>query len=407
MLLPKQFTDMKQTSPFLLIVEEVKVDGVDVGPTEISISYDEGGKLLLSFEIDYSPEVISEECEIQVKYKADSEPLGIFLTERSLSFENAKVAVEARFFREPVVLIDRPSSKRFEAVLLSGPKFLSKTIILFDGNGTKFEIEPFKSEEGASCLIKSDINLKAKSPLEPLEPILDFLTFAKGSYCGLGNLFTYDEDDSVAFRLVGFSRNDREKRVGNWFDIEIQNDLPEIFLLFSAASTDELTKRALRQTIAFYRASNASRSVSIEMSIIAAHTALEAIVNYTLAYRAGWSKSLLNNRTIAFADKNRAAALHFGIHNDLLSQSPRLAKYSKEKGDIDLFEIISQIRNKLVHQDNNKILNGIQLHETWLAAQWLVEILIFGVIGYRGAMMDRRIYSGWRGTTYKVPLGHS
>jgi hypothetical protein len=106
-------------------------------------------------------------------------------------------------------------------------------------------------------------------------------------------------------------------RVTNWFDIEIQRSLPEIFLLFSEACTDVLTNRALRQTINFYRASNASRQLSIEMSIIAAHSALEAIVNFILEHRAGWSKSMMNNRSIFFSDKSRAAALNFGIDTRL------------------------------------------------------------------------------------------
>jgi hypothetical protein len=143
------------------------------------------------------------------------------------------------------------------------------------------------------------------------------------------------------------------------------------------------------------------------MSIIAAHSALEAIVNFILEHRAGWSKSMMSNRSISFSDKNRAAALHFGIDGNLLSQSPELTKFSKAAQNIDIFDIISRFRNKLVHQDTKAPPTGIQLHETWLIAQWLVEILVFGVIGYRGVIIDRRIYNGWRGTTCQIPFSRS
>lgn len=404
MILPNQFKNIKQVASFLLAVEQVKVDGVDKGPTEILISYDDRGRPLLNFGDFFDNTMLISECKVEVKYKAESEPWPILITKRSFGSEHSKPIVEARLAREPIILVDSTSSERFEAVLLSPPEFLSKVISLSDANGMNFEILPFKAAEGDTCLIRSDLNLKSHDPLTPLDPLIDFLTFMKGSHCGLGNLFAYGENDNVAFRLLGFSRDDFDKREVNWFDIEIQSDLPAIFFLFSKANEDDLTNRALRQTINFYRASNAARRVSVEMSIIAAHSALEAIVNFVLAYRAGWSSSMMNNRTIVFSDKSRAAALHFGIHGDLLSQSPELTKFSKSKNDIDVFEIISRFRNKLVHQDTKAAPTGLQLHEAWLIAQWLVEILIFGVIGYHGTIIDRRVYRGWRGTTCQVPL---
>lgn len=407
MLHPNQLIDIDHTSPFSLAVEEVSIDGVDHGPVEILISYDEQGSPHFKFVEFFPSDMAVLKASVQMKYKADSEPVPIIITKRSFNSEQEKPTVEARLAREPLVLVDHPRSKRFEAVLLAAPRFLSKPIVLCDINGVKFELEPFKSEEGATCLIRSDLRLNANAPIEPLESLRSFLTFTKGCHCGLGNLFAYDESDLVAFRLMGFTRSDMEKRVTNWFDIEIQSNLPEIFLLFSEASIDELSNRALRQTINFYRASNASRRVSVEMSIIAAHSALEAIVNFILEHRAGWSKSMMSNRSIGFSDKHRAAALHFGIDSNLLSQSPELTKFSKITNDIDVFEIISRFRNKLVHQDTKASPTGVQLHEIWLIAQWLVEILVFGVIGYRGTIIDRRIYNGWRGTTCQVPLSHS
>ncbi|WP_206539718.1 hypothetical protein [Leisingera sp. ANG-S5] len=404
MLLPNQLKDIKQVPPFSLAVEQVKINGENRGPTEILVSYDEQGSPLLSLGEIFPSTMSALNCEIQVRYKADSDPWPILITKREFNPEQNKPIVEARLSREPLVLIDKSDSKKFEAALISAPRFLKNPILLIDKNGNKFEIKPSKSAEGATCFIRSDLHLNAKDPLKPLAPFINFLTFAKGCHCGLGNLFAYAENDSIAFRSLGFSRNDQGKRETNWFDIEIQKDLPEIFSQFSLASAEEKTNKALHQTINFYRASNVSRTTSIEMSIIAAHSALEAIVNFILTYRAGWSKAMMNNRTIAFSDKNRAAAQHFGIDSDLLSRSPELAKFSKNNSDIDVFEIISRFRNKLVHQDTRNSPTGLQLHETWLIAQWMVEVFIFGVIGYRGTIIDRRIYNGWRGTTCQIPL---
>ena len=168
--------------------------------------------------------------------------------------------------------------------------------------------------------------------------------------------------------------------------------------------SNPVTRRALRQTISFYRSSNASRAVSIEMAIIAAHSALEAIVNYTLHVRAGWSVRLLDERAIRFSDKMRAAAAYFDLHEGVLDHSPALTDLSRQRNNIDAYDLISFIRNKLVHQDAKFVPTGLQLHEAWSIAQWLVEVLLFGVIGYQGEVIERRIYNGWRGTTARLPI---
>jgi len=231
------------------------------------------------------------------------------------------------------------------------------------------------------------------------------MTFMKGSHCGLGNLHAFDSSGEIAYRLLGFSQNDKsDRRQTNWFDIEKQNDLPAIFDKFSAAMGDETANQALRQTINFYRASNVSREVSLEMAIIAAHSSLEAIVNYILASQAGWSKALMAERSVSFADKLRAAASFYKLDCNILEHSPALIALSKSRSDLDPYGMISFIRNKLVHQDTKYVPKGIELHEAWLIAQWLVEVLIFGVIGYGGKMIDRRIYNGWRGTTSAIPI---
>jgi hypothetical protein len=100
----------------------------------------------------------------------------------------------------------------------------------------------------------------------------------------------------------------------------------------------------------------------------------------------------------------RAAAAYCRISGDVLEKSPELTKLALSRDSSDAFQIISFIRNKLVHQDPKFTPTGVQLHEAWLVAMWLVEVFIFHLIGHRGQMIDRRIYDGWRGTTMPVPL---
>lgn len=400
---PRNLNGVDRILPFSINVEELIVDGVEFGPADVPVSYDAQGRVCLELG-DFFPKTLRAlEATVQMRYRAGGDPFPLVVTKRSVGCEQEKPTIEARLSKEPLALVDSTSAKRFEAVLFAPPQFISKGIQLHDCDGVGFSIDPFSTLECSACLVHSDINAQSTSPILPLAPLLDFLTFVKGCHCGFGNLFAYDEGDVLAFRLLGFTRVDM-MRENNWFDIGVQERLPEIFLHFSTAYKDTLTRKAIRQAIDFYRASNASRQVSVEMAIIAAHSALEAIVHFILEFCAGWSSALMKNSGISFSDKHRSAAMYYGIDRDLLAKSPELLIFSKSNNNIDVFEVISRIRNKLVHQDTKASLSGIQLHEAWLISQWLVEVLLFGVIGYRGEMNDRRVYNGWRGTTCEVPL---
>ncbi|MEM5475389.1 hypothetical protein [Pacificibacter sp. AS14] len=402
MLTPDQFISASELPAFKIDVAEFNVNGACLGPTTLHIHYNE----------QFSPRIQLQELAtfkdafnqptISFKYKTGDTDQTLFITKANFSSNKPETDIEAVSTREPILLVDKQTSSSFDAVLLNPPEFLQKPIILTDIDGVEYTIVRAK-ETNSPCVISSNLELRADAPLKPLGPLIDFLTFVKGGHLGFGNLIAHDENAVIALRLIGFTRNDAQKRKTNWFDIGIQSQLPAIFTLFTKALSDDLAQTALRQTIEFYRASNASRDVSIEMSIIAAHSALEAIVNFILEYRAGWSNALMTSRTNSFSDKLRAACYYYGIQADLLSESPELRKVVSAR-NIDSYALISFFRNKLVHQDIKFTPTGIQLHEIWLLAQWLVEVLIFGVIGYRGKMIDRRLYQGWRGQTCQIPL---
>ena len=123
MLPPHQIRNIKQISPFSLAVEEVKVDGVDKGPTQILISYSEQGRLLLELPNFIQTALAVSDNEIQVRYKDGSEPWKIFITKQVIG----NPTVEARSTRDPITLVDSPISKKFEAVLLSPPNFFNRS----------------------------------------------------------------------------------------------------------------------------------------------------------------------------------------------------------------------------------------------------------------------------------------
>lgn len=409
MLPSKDFTTFSEHPPFDLKFEDLIVDGKSNGRVTIPVHFSPEGRMYVRLE--KSLEATTAQLfdlmnkSVQVRYSKKAPPQNLIITKQNYTSDTDRTSVEAIFATEPVILDEGRAATSIEAVLVNSPGLITAPIPLVSHAGTSFRIEPSSSKAGATSVLKSDIPLRVDDPLAPLSDLISFLTFTKGSYWSLGNVVASDKEGKVSFRLLGFSKLDNEKRETNWFDIEVQNQLPEIFKLFSATRADNLARKALSQAINFYRAANASRKISIEMSIIAAHTALEAIVNFILAYRAGWSKSLSNQRTIPFSDKARAAFWHFGPVHDLLLNSPELSKFVAGRDGMDAFGAISFFRNKLVHQDDKLAPTGIQLHEVWQLTQWMVEVLILGVIGYQGKLIDRRLYgpNAWRGTTCEMP----
>lgn len=403
MLSPRDIHNIDDLTEFKVRVHSLKIGETEPKYCDVRISYDEKARILLH---------LGEHCEnafgifgtdASIKYSSASKECPIFISRQWISTTAESPVVEARLKTEPLTLCETETASRFEAIIINPPQFISNEISLIDTYGNCFQIQPRNFENGSTCFVEGTIAISHKNWLEKIQTLVVFLTFLKGSHCGIGHLFAYAQNSDLCFRALGFSRSDRDTRQTNWFDIEVQNALPEIFSKFSKATSDETTLRALRQTIDFYRASNASRDVSLEMSIISAHSALESIVNYVLSFRAGWSSALLENKSAPFSDKSRAAAFFFGVGEDLLSYSPYLKQLSSRRNNIDAFEIISLFRNKLVHQDKKFIPTGPQLHEIWLVTQWLIEVLVFKIIGFEGEIIDRRRYGDWRGTTCKIP----
>lgn len=406
MLTPEEFLKANTPPRFEISVDKLRIRDRDVGPAHIPVSYDADWTPVFHLgEFAQWEDAFTDDRDVDFSFECGGRLVELFLSRCTDDPNTDERIVEANATQTPAQLGQASSSAGFSAVLLSPPA-LRRPLLLQQDDKVFFEILPTNTIGtigAAPCLLRSNLSGNAEEVWSTLRELHSFLTFVKGRWCGLGHLVAEGERREVAFSLLGFGLKDRPGEQGNWFDFPLQNDLPQLFGTFCAAWSDQMTRRALLQGIEYYRASNVLRSASSQMAIIAAHTALEALVNFVLEHRAGWSKSLMAEKGIRFSDKMRAAATFLRIDCDLLEQSPELRTLSKSRNNMDAFDVISFIRNKLVHQDTAYQPQGLQMHEAWLLAQWLVEVLIFGIIGHRGKIRDRRIYKGW-GSTMELPF---
>ncbi|WP_146038626.1 hypothetical protein [Paracoccus sp. SY] len=320
----------------------------------------------------------------------------VLVTSANASLGPSTFSVLATPDREPLLIPHTENYVSFKAIMLSPPKLIEREVNLTVGEDRSFVLRPMGKKGSEYLLVTSKHRGATDEIFKDTRVLNDFMLFMKGTHCGFGHSIGIAESGSTAFEMIGFTRHDSCKHSPNWFDLHAQSRLPEIFRLFASSFDGSIRERALRQALNFYRASNASRDVSIEMSIIAAHGALEALTNFILEYQAGWFGSLSTER-ISFCDKLRAASAYIGISDQIMKHSENLERLSRSRNNMDPFEILSFIRNKIVHQDPKYLPKGLELHEAWLMMQWLVEVLIFGIIGYEGEIVDRRIYRGWSG----------
>lgn len=245
--------------------------------------------------------------------------------------------------------------------------------------------------------------INADAALTELTNLSRFFTFVRGGNSAVGNLRGLDANSAPTFAHLGFGKSDGFWSERNWCDEMVIRQTPQIYGLYRSMTSEPEARRVLVRALDYYRAANVGRAASAEMALVASYAALETLVPYILSSQAGWSNNLLGSQT-AFADKLRAATAFIGLTADPLEHAPDLTKRAKADANGDPFDILALFRNRITHHKKAFSYSGVEIMEAWLLSQWLCELLVFFLLGYRGEMNDRRRYTGWRGPTVPVPL---
>ncbi|WP_306111520.1 MULTISPECIES: hypothetical protein [Roseovarius] len=323
---------------------------------------------------------------------------------------------------EPALSSLSGEANSVEAVVLNGPDLrLGGLGLELASNGVKFRYSQFESAKnrfqdmslpenkffatGMVTIEREDLaTIPPSDAWRILYRFARALSFVRGGSCGIGHATGLNKHGRAQFQYLGFSQTDELAGKSFWYDLGCRKDLPDFIRTFTIGLGDDRDGAAILRASEFYRVANSSEPKSREIAIAASQTALEVLVFHILKSRAGWSKSLLNDR-ISFHDKLRAAASFVSLQSDPLEHSDRLSKRAKSFNGADGFQMLTKVRNSIVHAEQDRSFSGIELYETWQLSQWLCEVLIFFLIGYRGVMADRRVISGWRGQhTGPVPL---
>lgn len=322
--------------------------------------------------------------------------------------------------KEPVHLDIRGDAKFAEVVIINGPHVQTGPIEL-EVDSFRLTITNFHSSAptgrerrqlkfdflptGSVCINPVDgSRMGSEVVLKLLNELLLFLAFVRGGFSSLGHVLGKNAPDELAFACLGFMRCDPYIVEQGWYGLGIGPDIRPLFSNFVATLRDNDDAPVVRQAIGYYRASNVIRETSLEMGLVASYAALETLVPHVLHRRAGWSSNLLGAQT-SFHDRLRAAAHFIGLIGDPFEHLDKLRTKAAAENRIDAFQMISKMRNRVTHPKAKPTHTGVELYEAWQLSQWLVEILIFYMLRYRGRMRDRRRYrGGWTGQTTSVPL---
>ena len=214
-----------------------------------------------------------------------------------------------------------------------------------------------------------------------------FLSFARGGDCGVTLITGRDENDDPAWEQWGTYPAYPWFDLSSWLDHRLNNDdaLSTAFPGFwrKVGQTTGVPDHPVRVALYWYLRSNESNA--LQAGIILTQAALERLACQLLPNE---RYKTLNSA----ARKIRAVLQEKGIDTVIPQCCKELRMVRKTKGFCDGPEILSEIRNDLVHA---KMRTNVCL-EAYLEArdlgQWYVELLLLRLFEYTGQYANRLAY---------------
>lgn len=227
--------------------------------------------------------------------------------------------------------------------------------------------------------------------VEEADKLLDglhlFLSFARGGDCGLTLISGSDENGEPAWEQWGTYSAFPWFDLSSWLNHRLNNDaaLSMAFPGFwrKLAEMTGAPDDPVRVALYWYLRSNESNA--LQAGIVLTQAALERLARLLLPNK--------RYKTLTSAARRIRAVLEdTGLNTVIPKCCKELRMVRKAKGLCDGPEILSEIRNDLVHA---KMRTNVCL-EAYLEArdlgQWYVELLLLRLFGYKGLYANRLAY---------------
>jgi len=311
--------------------------------------------------------------------------------------------------------IDRPvgtshRSTRCSTLVLSDSGW---TITLASLENTREAFRSLRSSGGFALthmlrLERSDhCDFSSEQARHLLDAVHAFLSLAIGQWCGLGCITGHAANDATIWELWGMYRAAaREPNGGlSWFDHHhadcLEQTWPGFFSLWNHSLWRET--EILQRSINWYLTANSQGGdVSMESRLVFAQVALEHI-SWIHCVR---DKRMVSARAfgrggLSAADKFRLLASSMAIPIDI-PPALRVLAHRPGKPWEDVMEVITSMRNSVVHPTGKENFGIDSYIDGWRASMWILDLVFLRLMQHRGGYRSR-INAKWVGEIAQVP----
>lgn len=235
--------------------------------------------------------------------------------------------------------------------------------------------------------------------------LLTFLTFLNGRRCSPQFIQGIHENDVKWTDYTSYFL-DAYKYVPSWPSQNSIDGINRTWNTFSKLWKDENDKHFLTSAVHWYVEAN-SNSGFLEGSIIMIQVALELIYNWLIIEKL---KLLVgkDGETISASNKIRLLLSQINCKNDVPNSLINLKSYIESKKIVDGIEAFVQIRNAIIHSQEDKrkrlinIPNNIR-YEAQQLGLWYIEISLLHILDFKGKYFNRCSGKIWDGEEEYLP----
>lgn len=321
----------------------------------------------------------------------------ILLGDKSLSSQKFKFSVLniEDFLGEDIEFKTEHTTKYSRGrILLKNKKF--EVLIDKDFN-YKEKSNLLKEEGGFHILYNGEINffkdsLNYKQINEIIEILSNFLSFVSGKKNVPLFVSAMHQDEILYQDYTGYHNYPYEYRTSwsNLYTTHYLNDLFQNFYELWKINTE--SKFFLSSIIHWYTEINCNSGYS-EGSLILAQTALELLYNWLVIE----TKKLIigkDSENISAANKIRLLISQLSISYEVPAKFVRLEKYRKDSKLTDGIEAIVQIRNAIVHSQEEKRkklseIDNMAIYEAVQLSLWYIELSLLYILKFDAKYSNR------------------
>lgn len=261
----------------------------------------------------------------------------------------------------------------------------------------KIKLKQLKENGGYQILLNGEINiLKNSFTYQQIQDLMNllgnFLSFINGKKNNPLFLTAIHEDKILYQDLSGYHNKSYEYHQ-SWCDTYSTSYINDLFSNFyDIWKSNDDNKFFLNSCIHWYTEINCNSGYS-EGSLIMAQTALELLYNWLIVEK----KKLIigkDSENISASNKIRLLLSQLSISNTIPEKFKNLEKFKIDSKSIDAIETIVQIRNAIIHSQEEKRkklseIPTIVIYEAVQLSIWYIEMSLLYILNFRSKYSNR------------------